>query len=87
MILMLTKHPSYSFSCLIPYICVFFRNKENEAKSKQFGQEMKNPYKEEAMVATKALMVTTTRQNQEVTTQPTLGVVATTKPVFSQLLV
>ena len=50
MILMLTKHPSYSFSCLTPYICVFCRNEENEMKSKQFGQELKKLCGEEVVV-------------------------------------
>ena len=39
MFLMITKNPSYSFSCITPYICVFCRNEENKMKSKQFGQE------------------------------------------------
>ena len=52
MILMLTEHPSYSFSCLTPYICVFCRNKENKMKSKQFGQDLKKLCKEEAVVVT-----------------------------------
>ena len=52
MILMLTKHPSYSFSCLTPYLCVFCRNEENVMKSKQYGQELKNLCMEESMVAT-----------------------------------
>ena len=54
-ILMLTKHPSYSFSCLTPYNCVFCRNIENETKSKQFGQEMRKLSIEEAVVTTIAL--------------------------------
>ena len=49
---MLTKHPSYSFSGLAPYICVFCRNEENETKSKQFGQELSKLCKEEVVVAT-----------------------------------
>ena len=65
MILMLTKHPSYSFSCLTPYICVFRRNKENEMKNKQFGQGLKNLCKEEVVVATTTLMVMTIRQNRK----------------------
>ena len=52
MILMLTKHPSYSFSCLNPYICVFCINEENEMKIKQFGQELKKLCDEEVMVMT-----------------------------------
>ena len=78
MVFMLTKYPSYSFSCLTPYICVFCRNEENKMKNKQFRQEMKNLCKEEAMVATTTLMVATIRQRQEMIEQPTLGVVATT---------
>ena len=52
MILLLTKHPSYSFSYLNTSIFVFCRNKENEMKSKQFGQELRKICKEEAMVTT-----------------------------------
>ena len=52
MILLLTKHPSYSFSCLTHYICVFCRNEENEMKSKQFGPELRKICKEKAVVAT-----------------------------------
>ena len=52
MILMLTKHPSHSFSCLTPYICVCCRNEENELKSKRFGQELRKFCKEEVVVAT-----------------------------------
>ena len=39
MISMLTKHSFYLFSCITPYNYVFFRNKENERKNKQFGRE------------------------------------------------
>ena len=49
---MLTKYPFYSLSCLTPYICVFCRNKENEMKCKQFGQDLKKLYMEESMVTT-----------------------------------
>ena len=52
MIVMLTKHPSYSFSCFTLSLCVFCRNEENETKSKQFEQELKKLCKEESMVVT-----------------------------------
>ena len=52
MILMLTKHPSYLFSSLTPYICVFCRNEENETKSKQFGEESSKLCKEEVVITT-----------------------------------
>ena len=52
---MLTKHPSYSFSCLTPYNYVFYRNEENKTKSKRFGQEMRKLCMEEAMVVTIAI--------------------------------
>ena len=51
MILMLTNHPSYSFS-YYPPIFVYFVEKKNEMKSKQFGQEMKKLCSEEVVVAT-----------------------------------
>ena len=52
MILMLTKHPSYSFSCLTPSICVFCRNEENKTKIKKFRQDLKKLCKEEVVVTT-----------------------------------
>ena len=67
---MLTKHPSYSFSCLTPYICVFCRNEENKTKSKQFEHELRKICKEESMVVT-------TEKIQEDPVQQNLGVVAT----------
>ena len=59
MILMITKHLSYSFSCLTPYIFVFCRNEENETKSKQFVQGLKILWMEESMVVTTTFMVAT----------------------------
>ena len=79
MFLMVTKPPSYLFSCLTSYICVFCRNEENKTKNKQFGQEIKNMCKEELVVETITLTVVTIRKSQEVTAQLTLGVVATIK--------
>ena len=70
MILMLTKHISHSFSCLTLYIFLFCRNKENETKSKKFGQELRKICKEEAVVAT-------IEQIQEDLGQENLGVVTT----------
>ena len=55
MLMMLTQHPSYSFSCLTASLCVFCRNEENKTKIKQFGQELKELCKKEAMVATIAV--------------------------------
>ena len=55
LVFMLTMYPSYSFSCLTHYICVFCRNEENKMKSKQFGQGLKNMCKEEVVVATTTL--------------------------------
>ena len=60
MFVMITKHPSYSLSCITPYICVFCKNEENKMKNKQLGQEMKNLCKEKVVAAT-------IRQIQEVT--------------------
>ena len=89
MILILTKHPSYSFSCVTPYICVFCRNEENEMKSKQFGPELSKLCKEEVMVP-QDLMVATIGQCKLKPMQPSLGEVATTvatiEPIFSKHL-
>ena len=86
MFLMLTKYPYYSFSCLTPYIYVFFRNKENKTKYKKFGQKLKKLCNEEVMVATIAFMVMNIaiyghnhRSNTKKTLQQSFGVVATTE--------
>ena len=55
MILMLTKHHSYSFLCLTSYICVFCRNEENEMKNEQFEKEMKKLCNEEVVIETIAV--------------------------------
>ena len=71
MILMLTKHPSYSFSCLTPYICVFCINDENETKIKQFRQQLTKLCNKEGVVAI-------INQYEKDIMQKTLGVIATT---------
>ena len=76
---MLTKHPSYSFSCLTTFLCVFCRNEETEMKSKQFGQEMKKLCSEEVVITTIGFYGHDHRAKIHQTAQPTLGVFVTTK--------
>ena len=77
MFFMLTKHPYYSFSCLTPYIFVFFRNKENKTNRKQFGKKLKKLCNEEVMVATIAIYGHNHRSNTKKTLQQSFNVVAT----------
>ena len=79
---MLTKYPSYSFSCLTPYICVFCRNEENKMKSKQFRQDLKKLCKEEVIVVTTGFYGRDHRRLRSIT----LNVVAATNPSASTVI-
>ena len=78
--------PSYSFSCLTAYMCVFCRNEENETKSKIFGQYLKNLCKEEVVVATIGFYGHDHRSMQEETTQQLCSVVVTIEDCLQQPL-
>ena len=78
MFFILTKHPSYSFSCITPCICVFCRNEENDTKSKQFGQEMRRLCLEELMVSTTVVWLQPQLKTKMKVVQQSLFVVETT---------